>query len=368
MQFDRNSEIPIYEQLRQRIIFAIATGTFPPGYNMPSRTKLARQLNIHPNTVSTAYAALAEQRWLVARKARTYVVMHPQGALPDAATEDTETLMLRLLRAARAQGMSSCDLLADMQKLAEEEPPDHFLIVEPETGIGKVLKYEVHKFTGQKAESYSIQQLWDRPDLLRGAALLVPAYLADLLDFVPMRQRAETTLLVYSPFGQYVEMVKSLPNPSVVGMLSVSGPGLRTMTGVVAEAIGERHRLVPFLLERTKEKKPVIRKLEIKDLPPDVDIRVIGLRGGETRKAMLSVPPSPGWASRLPEATEEDLQAMDVLFTESITDNFVWHSQKVMYRLLSEKSIKEIQNVRLRGTQSSVPANREGPRTQISPA
>jgi DNA-binding transcriptional regulator YhcF (GntR family) len=367
IRINKGGEIPVHEQIRQQVIFGIATGEYPLGYKMPSRPQLARKLLIAPNTVGAAYAELAEQRWLVRLRGRKYEVMYPKTALPDPATEDIETLMLRLLRAARAQGIPSSDLVSDVQKLAEAEPPDHFLIVEPEPGIGKVLKYEVQKLTGQRVESHSIQQLWDQPSLLRDAALLVPAYLADLLDFVPTRQRAETTLLVYSPFSHYVEMVKNLPQPSAVGMLSVSGPGLRTMTGVVAEAIGKRHRLVPFLLER-KERKPVIRKLEIKDLPPDVDIRVIGLRGGETKNAMLSVPPSPGWASHLPEATEEDFRAMDVLFTESITHNFVQHPRKVMYRLLSDKSIKEIQNVRLRGGEPSVPASREDGRTRLSPA
>jgi hypothetical protein len=46
-------------------------------------------------------------------------------------------------------------------------------------------------------------------------------------------------------------------------MVSVSGPGMKTMDGVFAESIGKQHRLILFLLEWpvAKDRKVVIRKL-----------------------------------------------------------------------------------------------------------
>ena len=93
--------------------------------------------------------------------------------------------------------------------------------------------------------------------------------------------------------------------------------------------------------------KPVMRKMESKDLPPDIDIRVLGLRGSAARNAMLALPPPRGWASHLPIATPEDLQAVDILFTDSIAANYVRHRRFMKYDLLSEASLRDIAAVRL---------------------
>jgi DNA-binding transcriptional regulator YhcF (GntR family) len=349
IRIDKHSEVPVHEQIRQQVIFGIATGEYPPGYEMPSRTELANKHKVHPNTVGMAYTALAEARWLVRKKGSKFVVIHPGGLLPDPKTEDIDTLIVRAWMAARAQGMTPANLATRVQELAKADPPDHFLIVEPEPGMGLVLKHEVQEATGRRPMSCSIPELWQRPQLLNRAALLVPAYLADLLEFLPIQHRATMTRLVYSPFGDFVEQVRNLSKPSVIGMVSVSGPGMKTMDGVFAESIGNRHRLIPFLLEWPilKDGKVVIRKLDSRDLPPDIDIRVLGLKGSAARTAMLAVPPPRNWASHLPIATEEDLLAVDVLFTDSITHNFVRHPLCRNYNMLSEASLQAIAEVKL---------------------
>jgi hypothetical protein len=95
----------------------------------------------------------------------------------------------------------------------------------------------------------------------------VPAYLADLLEFLPIQQRATMTRLFYSPFDTFVDYVRNLTTPCIIGMVSVSGPGMKTMDGVFAESIGKQHRLIPFLLEWpvAKDSKVDIRKLTSAD-------------------------------------------------------------------------------------------------------
>jgi len=354
IRIDKSAEVSVHEQIRQQVIFGIATGEYPPGYVMPSRSQLANQHKISANTVGAAYTELAKKRWLVRQQGARFVVVHPKGPLPDPKTEDIDTLLVRVFMAARAQCMLASELVERVQKLAITDPPDHFLIVEPEPGIGLVLKHEVQQNTGRKVVSCSIPQLWDCPELLNGAALLVPAYLADLLEFLPIQKRATMTRLVFSPFGGFVDYVRKLSEPSVIGMVSVSGPGMKTMDGVFAEAIGDHHRLIPFLLEWpvARGKNVIIRKLTSADLPPDIDIRVLGLKGNAARDAMLVGPPRRDWASHLPIATEDDFKAVDVLFTDSITKNFVCHGQSINYDLLSQESLHAIAAVTLsNGTQ-----------------
>ena len=350
LRIAKDSELSFHQQLRQQIIFQISTGELPIGHVMPSMKQLERELKIHKNTIDKIYDELTAQRWLYQQKNRRHVVVYPKVSSPARSGDSVESLIDRLLLAAQTQGISVEQITAQIRARSATEPPDHFLVVEPEPGIGEVIKYEVRKATGRSVVSCSIPTLIDRPELLAGAALLVPAYLADLLDFVPFLQRAATTLLVYSPFGGYIDGVRKLPKPSIIGMMSVSGPGMKTMDGVLAEAIGSRHELIPFFLEwpPTGAGKVVIKKLTTKELPPDIDVRRIALESlasgnGGGGGALFSS----NWHADLPLATKEDLLAMDVLFCDSIAYDCVQHPTCLKYRLLSEESLKLISSVQM---------------------
>lgn len=350
LRIAKDSELSVHQQLRQQIIFQISTGELPIGHVMRSLRQLERDLKISRNTVDRVYDELVAQRWLYKQKNRRLVVAYPRLPSPVRAGDTVESLIDRLLLAAQAQGITLDQVAAQMKVRAAAEPPDHFLVVEPEPGIGAVLKYEVHKATGRRVVSYPIPTLISRPELLARAAVLVPAYLADLLDFVPVMQRATMTVLVYSPFGGHIEGVRTLAKPSIIGMISVSGPGMKTMDGVFAEAISSRHQLIPFFVEWPPRNptKVVIKKLTRKELPPDIDVRRIALESlASGNVAGLGSSSTRSWHADLPLATKADLHAVDVLFCDSITSNYVQHPACLNYRLLSDESLQKIAAVSL---------------------
>ncbi|WP_152393894.1 MocR-like pyridoxine biosynthesis transcription factor PdxR [Paenibacillus guangzhouensis] len=55
---DRNSSLPIYQQIADEIEQRISYGEFPPGSLLPSERKLAEQLGVNRSTVILAYAEL----------------------------------------------------------------------------------------------------------------------------------------------------------------------------------------------------------------------------------------------------------------------------------------------------------------------
>jgi DNA-binding transcriptional regulator YhcF (GntR family) len=350
LRIAKNSELSVHQQLRQQIIFQITTGELPIGQVMPSMAQLKRTLGVHKNTIDKVYDELTAQRWLYQQNNRRHLVVYPKVPSPAYIGDSVESLIDRLLLAAQAQDMTLEQVAAQLKARAAAEPPDHFLVVEPEPGIGAVLRYEVHKATGRRVVSYSIPELISHPELLARAAVLVPAYLADLLDFVPVSQRATLTVLVYSPFGGYIEGVRKLAKPSIIGMVSVSGPGMKTMEGVFAEAISSRHRLIPFFVAWPPKNpgQPVVKKLTCRQLPPDIDVRRVGLdslaSGNGAGKRSSS---SRSWHAELPLATKEDLRAVDVLFCDSITSSYVQHPKCFTYRLLSDESLQKIAAVSL---------------------
>lgn len=349
----RPSEVPVHQQLRQQIIFQISTGEIPIGEAMPSARQLERQLKIHHNTVFRVYSDLADQRWLVRERGRRFVVVHPRVASPAQPGDGVDALIDRLLIAAQAEGVELDELIGQIKGRAPIEPPDHFLIVEPEPAMGEVMKYEVKKATGRDVVSYPIPELKRRPELLGRAALLVPAYLADLMGFVPLMQRASMTLLVYSPIRSHIEALRNLPTPCLIGMISVSGPGMKTMDGVFAEGIGSRHELIPFFLEYPPKRpgEVVIKRLTREELPPDIDVRLLG-QGNTTPGNGSDAPasaPAAAWHADLLLGSMEDVQAVGILFCDSIAYDTVRHPHRIKYHLLSPESLRQIAAVKLRG-------------------
>jgi len=68
IRISKESEVPVRQQFTEQIYFLIATGKLKSGEALPSVRTLARQLQIHHNTVSEAYQDLVQQAWLVRRR------------------------------------------------------------------------------------------------------------------------------------------------------------------------------------------------------------------------------------------------------------------------------------------------------------
>ncbi|MFE7463346.1 GntR family transcriptional regulator [Streptomyces sp. NPDC057499] len=58
---DLDSEVPIYQQIRDRVVEAIAEGALAPGTGLPSTRQLAVDLTINFHTVNKAYDLLRRE-------------------------------------------------------------------------------------------------------------------------------------------------------------------------------------------------------------------------------------------------------------------------------------------------------------------
>ena len=52
---DPKSKTPIYEQIKEQIIYLVGCGAFKPGNRLPSIRALARELSLNVNTVKRAF-------------------------------------------------------------------------------------------------------------------------------------------------------------------------------------------------------------------------------------------------------------------------------------------------------------------------
>jgi GntR family transcriptional regulator/MocR family aminotransferase len=65
---DSGSSMGLQNQIRQKLVDGILSGSFPPGMKLPSSRKLAQQLDVARNTVVAAYQQLIADGYLVSRQ------------------------------------------------------------------------------------------------------------------------------------------------------------------------------------------------------------------------------------------------------------------------------------------------------------
>jgi DNA-binding transcriptional regulator YhcF (GntR family) len=116
--------VPIYQQIRDRIVEAIARGRQPAGSALPSTRQLAVDLGINFHTVSKAYDLLRQEGLLrLGRKSGAVVRRDAGSGPPDPAWSQGWTGRLRtLLAEAAAQGMPANDIAGGCQAVMADFP------------------------------------------------------------------------------------------------------------------------------------------------------------------------------------------------------------------------------------------------------
>jgi len=76
MQIEINTldPVPIYEQVRNRVVLAIASGQILPGDKLPSARKLAADLGINFHTVNKSYGVLENEGYVIMDRRKGAVV------------------------------------------------------------------------------------------------------------------------------------------------------------------------------------------------------------------------------------------------------------------------------------------------------
>lgn len=128
LNVDLASEVPIYQQLRDQVVEAIAEGVLVEGSTLPATRALAADFGINFHTVNKAYDLL-RQEGLIRLNRKTGAVVTPTVAGPPFATEWTARART-LLAEAVARGipadevLSTCRAIVDSfdEKKPEETP------------------------------------------------------------------------------------------------------------------------------------------------------------------------------------------------------------------------------------------------------
>lgn len=112
IEVDPRSEVPIYQQIRDRIVEAIASGELRPEDSLASVRQLAGMFGINSATVAKAYDALRQEGLIrTNHKSGSVVARGPgQGASQDF-IEEWQGRARTLLSEAIAQGLTDAEVM-----------------------------------------------------------------------------------------------------------------------------------------------------------------------------------------------------------------------------------------------------------------
>ncbi|MFC3452554.1 GntR family transcriptional regulator [Amycolatopsis speibonae] len=121
LTLDLDSEVPIYQQIRDRIVEAIADGGLAEGAALPSTRQLGADLGINFHTVNKAYDLLRTQGLIrINRKTGAVVRRDPvSGPAEDGYADEWQERLRTLLAEAVALGVgrrevtSRCETVLD---------------------------------------------------------------------------------------------------------------------------------------------------------------------------------------------------------------------------------------------------------------
>jgi DNA-binding transcriptional regulator YhcF (GntR family) len=231
--FARRSEVSIREQLVTQVVLGILSDDLAPGQRLPSTRELARRFHVHPNTVSAGYRQLERERWVEFRRGSGVYVRarKPEtSATPALALDQT---IARLFRSAQALGVTLPALRSRLQQWLELQPPDHFLLIEPDEELRRILAAEIARAVTFPVESCGPEDCPKTPE--GGIPVVLPNRAATVRALLP--PGAELLALQLRSVPASLAPYLPAPSSALVGVASRC-PEFLKVARAVLQAVG----------------------------------------------------------------------------------------------------------------------------------
>ncbi|MCA1904620.1 MAG: GntR family transcriptional regulator [Cyanobacteria bacterium M5B4] len=260
-QIQPDSDIPIATQLYDQLSFAITSGQFPPGKQLPSTRQLALWTGVHRNTVSKVYQQLKEAG-LVDAQAGAGVFVKLQGET--APSGELSSLVRHAIDRLVQEGHS----LEQIQQAFKEELKRRLRCSAVlwvachahDPGAGEIMATQIRQSLPIPIEVVTIEAL---PHLLEqdnsATTIVTNPYLYEAtkqaiqgfdIPLIPVK--------IYH-YRQEMARVQSLPPHSYVGIVSASSGILRVAENIIRSARGEDITIVSCMPQQREELHNITR-------------------------------------------------------------------------------------------------------------
>lgn len=113
---DERSGVPIWVQLRNRLVYLIQTGRYQPGDQLPTVHEMAVHLNINYNTVNKVYRSMETSGLIMSKRGRgTFVAENVTIAEEDSVESTVDAMMGDFIRQCEELGMTRDEIVQRLQ-------------------------------------------------------------------------------------------------------------------------------------------------------------------------------------------------------------------------------------------------------------
>lgn len=290
ISLNKQSRVPLHEQLSEQLVFLITTKKLPAGEQLPSVRSFAKRLGIHHNTVSRSYQDLVNRGWLRRQRGSRLYVDSAASSPSQPAGLDLDGLINQTIRRAGELGYSLQALRSHVLERLLAQPPDHILVVEDEQELNRIICAEISSHIQKGVAGCALDQLTRTPELAFGSQVVASERQVRPVNSL-LSQELPCIQLAFASADGNLDLVKSLKESSVIGVASISKTFLKTARSLLAPLVGRRH----------------VIKLSL----------VVGNR----RVA---------------------LDGIDIAFCDAVTISLVRCQRKIQYRLIAERCLEDI--------------------------
>lgn len=194
IQIDRNSRIPLHEQIVDQLRFLIARGRFSSGQTLPSTRVLANQIGVSFHSVRKAYQDLVQSGELTVIQGRGYMLATRSGATTSQQMEQGAAIVQEALQRLIGLGIEE----SDIEYLLEEQLA---VMSSNETGTRVV-------FLGRYAE-----------EAVTGAAFVSRALQIDVhpVEFADLAKYEDADFVI-APYSEIRLAMQRVPRADVIGV------------------------------------------------------------------------------------------------------------------------------------------------------
>jgi GntR family transcriptional regulator len=255
---NRDSDVPIREQLTAQLLYLIGSGRLRPGQPLPSARALAQRLKVHRNTVSEAFQDPTLSALVEKGRGKRLRVREEQRLQTSAS--DLDALIDATLLTAQQRGYTLRQVHDRLRGRLAATPPDHVMIVSGDIGLRMLIAIELRRRLQCPIASCSPEELRANPGHESdGLIVTTPASRSEVEKLAPANQSLVT--LQFAPVDEHIAQVRQLPNASIVAAVSVSSYFLQMARTLLAPTVARRHTLQLHLIGKGR-----LPRLDVADL------------------------------------------------------------------------------------------------------
>lgn len=119
LRIEEGIDIPIYQQIRNQIVYGISSGALEAGEQLPTVRALAAEIGVNAMTISKAYQILKAEGYIVTERKRGARVREKiAGSKKLSLTNQRE--LKRIISEAKLSGMGRADFTRVVDRIYEE--------------------------------------------------------------------------------------------------------------------------------------------------------------------------------------------------------------------------------------------------------